>query len=120
MPVRRNKFGTALKEHRTLNGTVFDSKGEMLRYYDLELLQRGKVIRNLERQVSYPLVIVNPDTQQHINVGQYTPDFVYEELQPDGTWELIVEDFKGLMTNESKFRIKVFQAIYNKTVKITK
>lgn len=117
---RVGKFGVAPKEDRTHEGQLFASKREMQRWLELQHLQRAGLIRALRRQVRYDLIL--PDGTP-IKVGKrtavFTPDFVYEELK-DGRWAEVVEDLKGRVTNEAKFRIAVFSAIYKKEVAITR
>lgn len=125
MPRRRSKgrvgkFGVSPKADRTYDGQLFASKREMQRWIELQHLQRAGLIRGLRRQVRYDLIL--PDGTP-IKVGKrtavFTPDFVYEELKA-GQWAEVIEDLKGRMTNEAKFRIAVFSAIYQKEVAITR
>jgi len=116
----RNKYNVASKADRTADGIVFASKAEMLRYADLQMMEKAGVIRRLRRQVAYPLerggiVILTSKGR----VAKYTPDFVYEER--DGKiWREIIEDVKGAKTRESELRIAVFEALYSRRVKITR
>ncbi len=132
--MRRNKYGVASKPERTSrDGIVFDSKGELARWEKLRLWQLAGEIRKLRRQVEYPLII------NGITVGKFTADFVYERLAPvpcdiiksrEGIsapdrvkpkeWLEVIEDFKGTITRDASFRIKVFNALYGKDVLITK
>lgn len=100
-------------ERTTAAGKTYDSKSEMMRAWQLDLLQRSGHIRNLREQVEYPLTI-NGQT-----IGRYTPDFVYEENTPAG-WVEVVEEHKGFWTPEARLRVKVFQAIYGVTVRESK
>ena len=84
------------------NGMTFDSKRELKRYKELELLQEAGEIKNLQRQVKYVLIPAQrePDTigkRGGVKKGKtiekectYVADFVYEE---DG--DTVVEDVKG-------------------------
>ena len=128
------KFRRASKAERTNPaGITFDSKGEMKRWHDLQLLQLAKKIRNLRRQVKFELVLPDgtPIVGKSGRTLVYTADFVYEEGViipniPDYEhtrsyeWREVVEDFKGYASKEAQLRIAVFQAIYKKTVRITK
>jgi hypothetical protein len=114
LPAGRPKIATKSKELRTdADGTVFDSHSEMIRYKELQILQRGGHIRELYRQQSFPLVINNK------KIGLYTCDFVYEEKSPAGDWVTVYEEYKGFFTDDSQFRIKVFEAVYGVKVRIT-
>ncbi len=84
------------------NGMTFDSKRELKRYKELELLQEAGEIKNLQRQVKYVLIPAQrePDIigkRGGVKKGKtiekectYVADFVYEE---DG--DTVVEDVKG-------------------------
>jgi hypothetical protein len=101
----RNKLGN--KKVVTPDGT-FDSKREYERYCELCLLQKSGQIRDLKRQVEFPLI---PAAREQIGVYQkgprkgkpkygkviehgvsYFADFVYVDVR---TGEKIVEDAKG-------------------------
>lgn len=116
----------AAKPDRTgPDGFVYDSKTEMLRGLDLILLERAGEISDLQRQVKFPLecqsgiyedeplkIMVGPKRDK---VAVYTPDFVYMEKGVR-----VVEDVKGYPDEASKFRIRVFEALYSQKVTIVK
>lgn len=112
--MRRNKYGVAPKEERTSrDGILFDSKGELKRWENLRLWQLKGDIRNLRRQVEYPLVI-NGET-----VGKYVADFVYEKkTQLENVWSENIEDYKGHDTAISILKRKMVKAIYGIEVRI--
>jgi hypothetical protein len=68
------------------DGSVFPSEREGRRYEELLLRRRAGDIRNLRRQVKYPLDV------NGVRITTWTADFVYEE---GPTWETAVEDVKG-------------------------
>ena len=86
---RRGRFPVADKASRTVNGIVFDSKKEAVRYGELLLLQRAGEITSLEPQVEFKVAI----KQKHF--CKFTVDFyyvdkrknvaVYEEIKSTGT-----------------------------------
>ena len=85
-----NKFNA---KKMTINGVTFDSRAEACRYRDLTWLERGGVIRGLERQVKYVL-IPNQYDENHKLIERactYIADFVYQ----DECGKLVVEDVKG-------------------------
>lgn len=96
--MRKNKyFAKAIK----VDGEVFDSRKEYLRYKELELLERAGKITDLRRQVSYLLIpsqfdmVTDPKTGRRKRICverecHYIADFVYKE-----NGELVVEDCKG-------------------------
>lgn len=71
----------------TFDGIWFQSQKEAGRYNQLKLLQKGGKIRDLRRQVRYPIVIQTV----------YVADFVYVEAT---TGKEVVEDVKGFRTQE--------------------
>lgn len=111
------------------DGFVYDSRTEMLRGLDLQLLQRGGVIRNLERQVRFPLEFKCSCGAITVMAGKrvahYTADFVYDEKilvrEPGGArhdWVRVVEDCKGYADETSKLRIRVFEALHGQKVTV--
>lgn len=117
----------APKAERTLDGIVFDSKAEMLRYQELRLLERAGVIKNLRLQPKFPLIIngnqVLIRSKRYPNGRQavYKADFGYIEVENSEDWPLreTIEDSKGYATEAARLRIAVVEAIYNVRVKIT-
>ena len=93
----------------TVDGITFDSKGESKRWINLKQQQKDGRIQNLKRQIAYPL---------HVNgdlVTSYVADFTYDE---DGTE--IVEDFKGHVTTVFRLKKKLFEAIYQKPLRVVR
>lgn len=106
------------------NGMTFDSKRELKRYKELELMEKCGEIKNLRRQVKYVLIPAQrePDiigVKGGVKKGRvierecaYTADFVYEE---DG--ETVVEDSKGFKTKDYSIKRKLM--LYVHGIKIT-
>ncbi len=138
----------APKEARTSrDGILFASKGELQYWEKLKLWHLAGEIRNLRRQVSFPLVCgeikVLTDTGQ---IAKYTADFVYErriyrpiegKLKSENAlgyidklinppivrtdeWVEVIADYKGFAGKMEMFRIRVFEALYNKKVTIVR
>lgn len=108
------------------DGIVFDSKGEMQRWAELRQFQLGGLVRNLRRQVEYPLVLPDgePVKTPTGRTAVYTADFVYERVACVGAtnverWHEVVEDYKGFVDPVSALRIAVFEAVYRKKVTVT-
>lgn len=80
----------------TVDGKVFDSKKEYLRFCDLSLLERAGEITDLQRQVKFELI---PSQRIDGKVVErpctYVADFVYKQAG-----EKIVEDTKGFRTTD--------------------
>ena len=87
---KTNKF---FAKKVTVDGIKFDSYAEACRYRDLKWLERGGVIKGLERQVKYTL-IPNQFDENHklkFRAVTYIADFIYQ----DEFGKLVVEDVKG-------------------------
>ena len=80
------------------SGMIFDSKKELARYKELELLERAGEISNLRRQVEFELIPKQPGERKAV----YTADFVYTENGKE-----IVEDVKGMKTRDYIIRRKL-------------
>lgn len=90
-----------------IDNIKFDSVLEANRYRELKLLQRAKEISNLRLQVPFVLqegFKKNGKTYQAI---KYIADFVYEEKG-----QIIVEDTKGVKTENFKIKQKLFEYKY--------
>lgn len=97
----------------TVDGIVYDSQKEAVRWQELKLLERGGLIQNLRRQVKFELAETKrqPDIigkRGGITKGKvilrscsYIADFVYEE---NGVQ--VVEDTKGFKTKEYEVKKK--------------
>jgi hypothetical protein len=99
-----------------VDGLRFDSKKEATRWKQLRLLEANGEVRNIQRQVTYPLTVAGK------LVCKYKADFVYEELRK-GQWNSVTEDVKG-QTNGGPMRIfrlkaKLMQAIHGIEIRVT-
>jgi hypothetical protein len=102
-PKRKNKYGNEVVRHE---GLTFHSKKELKRWLVLELLLKCGEIKDLRRQVAYPLVV------NGVTVSRYTADFVY--LTQDG--RTVVEDTKSEATAQDRsygLRKRLVKALYN-------
>ena len=98
----------------TYKGIKFDSKKEMQRYKDLELLESTDYICNLELQKKFLLQEGYTNAKgKKIRPIYYITDFYYFELLKD-KW--VVEDTKGVKTEVYKLKKKLFEYIYNLTI----
>lgn len=72
----------------------FHSEGEAKRWARLQQNQRAGYVRNLRRQVPFPLMTVGP-AGLPVKWAEYVSDFVYDERDPKtDEWSTIVEDYK--------------------------
>lgn len=86
-----------------VDGIRFASQREARRYRELTILARAGVIRDLERQPEYPLVV------NGVRVARYLADFRYVETS-DG--RSVVEDVKGVRTPVYTLKKKLVAALY--------
>ena len=95
----------------TYNGIKFDSKKEMQRYKDLELLESTDYICNLELQKKFLLQegYTNAEGKKRRPI-YYIADFYYYDYI-DNKW--VVEDVKGVRTEVYKLKKKLFEYKYN-------
>lgn len=107
----------ATKYHNTkviYNGIKFDSKKEMQRYKELELLESTDYICDLELQKKFLLQAGYTNAKgQKIRPIYYIADFYYYDLLKK-RW--IVEDVKGVRTEGYKLKKKLFEYKYNLTI----
>jgi hypothetical protein len=127
----------ALAKTHNIAGVYFQSKAEALRWIALNQLLRAGHVRDLERQVRYPLHVVNPEGLK-VKVATWTADFVYKEKRPVGpndaqffraeplgttgivvsgyAWFEVIEDVKGHPEDAYLLKRKMFEAEYGKTI----
>lgn len=86
-----------------VDGIRFDSKKEANRWKQLCLLEANREVRNIRRQVAYPIRVDGK------LICRYRADFVYEELR-DGQWLEVVEDTKGVPTPVYSLKKKLMAA----------
>ena len=98
-----NKYHVAPAASRTVDGIRFDSKAEMRRWQELQLLERAGEITQLERQPEY--VLVDPFVSRgHKYRGiKYRGDFRYLEA-----FHVVVEDCKGVRTQAYALKRQLF------------
>ena len=102
---RAQKFGNV--KVTTTDGT-FDSQKEHRRWCELKLLERGGVIRNLERQTRFRF------EQNGVHICDYIADFVFFEGD-----ERVCEDSKGFQTDVYRIKRKLMLAFYNIKIRET-
>lgn len=99
---RVSKYGNIRTEAA---GMKFDSRREAMRWMVLRLEERAGEIRDLKRQIVYPIVV------NGLHICDYRADFVYVKRG-----ELVVEDSKGFTTREYKLKAKLMLAVHGLTV----
>ena len=113
-PTRYGKYNKYNAKKTEFMGYKFDSKWEAERYGQLSSMALADVVKDLQRQVKYD-IIVNDQ-----KICRYIADFVYTLVNEDGSKEEIVEDAKGVQTTDFVIKKKLMKAIYNINIKISK
>lgn len=91
-----SRFPVAPKADRTIDGHVFDSKREAVRYAELKLLERAKVISGLTVQPTWTIEI------QGKHYCRFTADFAYVE-----GGKRVIEDTKSTGTQkDAAYRLR--------------
>lgn len=90
----RNKFGAVKTK---VDGITFDSKKEAGRYKQLRLMEMAGLIKELEIQPKYDLMV------NGTKIGFYKADFRYIDTQ---TGKTVVEDVKGGPTATPVYKLK--------------
>mgnify|MGYP001568290174 CR=1 FL=1 len=98
-----NKYNARIT---VVDNIKFDSAKEAQRYGELKLMERAKVISNLELQVLFNLV-VNGEL-----ICGYQADFCYDE-----NGKQVVEDVKGFRTREYVIKRRLMKAVLGITIK---
>lgn len=94
---RRSKYKNV---PTVVDGIRFASKAEAKRYGELKLLQRGKLISDLECQPWFQLVVAGEV------ISNYVGDFKYFE-----NGRGVVEDVKGVQTDAFKIKWALAKAL---------
>jgi len=114
--ITRSKYGVrtddAGKLGRTVDGVLFASQKEALRYVTLKHLQFTGEISHLELQPRFPLHVIG-NTGRAEKIGKYVADFRYRR---DGC--LVIEDVKGVQTDLFRWKKKHAEAEYGITIVI--
>jgi hypothetical protein len=92
-----------------LDGIRFDSKAEATRWAQLLLMQRGGLITDLRRQVTFPI------TWNGLKICSYIADFVYTDAE---TVDERIEDVKGVPTPEYRIKAKMMAAMGNPVIEV--
>lgn len=104
---KKNKYHAKKME---VDGHLFDSTHEAIRYGELRLLHLTGKIQNLRLQVPYLLI---PKSEYGGKI-EYIADFVYEE-----NGETIIEDAKGVRTPVYRLKKRLIAELYGIRIKET-
>lgn len=92
-----------------IDGIRFDSGAEGERYKILKAKEKAGLIKNLQLQVNYPLLV------NGLKICDYRADFVYEV-----GGKMVVEDVKGQLHDVFKLKYKLMYACHGFVILITK
>jgi hypothetical protein len=92
-----------------IDGITFDSGAEGERYKILKAKEKAGLIKNLQLQVNYPLIV------NGLKICDYRADFVYEV-----GGKTVVEDVKGQLHDVFKLKYKLMFACHGITLLITR
>lgn len=109
---------------KTADGIIHDSAKEARRWSELKLLERGKIITGLERQVKFVLIPAQYETYERVGKNgkrlkdgkrliekecAYIADFVYQVVDTNG---MVVEDVKGFRTKDYIIKRKLMLHVH--------
>lgn len=97
-----------------VDGITFDSRKEAARYKELKALELVGKIDRLELQPRFVLMDGFRYEGKAIRKIEYIADFLYRDLS---TYELVVEDVKGVKTDVYKLKKKLFLKHYGNEYK---
>ena len=105
---------SAVRKYRNvpteIDGIRFDSKREARRWGELQLMAKAGLIRDLDRQVNFPLAV------NGVPICSYRADFTYWEGRSN---HQTVEDSKGVVTKDCALKLKLMKAVHGIEVKLT-
>lgn len=108
---RKGRFGVVKKDHRTIDGRVFDSGKEAVRFAELKNAQRAGLIECLECQPSWD-VFLNGS-----KLCSYSADFSYIDT---ASGRPVIEDVKSSGTvADAAYRLRKRAAELAHGIKIT-
>ena len=96
-----------------VEGYVFDSKHEAIRWIELRYMERAGLITDLRRQVPYELIPAQKQNGKTVERAvKYIADFVYTM-----GGRTIVEDAKGVRTDVYKIKKKLMRYVHGIEIK---
>lgn len=114
--LHRDDWPTFQKQVARHGWILIQSRKEARRYVGLLSLEREGKIRNLRRQVNFPLMVRRPDGLME-TLGNWRADHVYDEPNERGEWETIYEDVKGNPEDLYLWKKKHFEAQNGKRIR---
>jgi hypothetical protein len=111
----RPKYGA---KPQVVDGVRFDSKRELRRWRELELLEAAGAVSQLERQVPYvlaPAVTMTGEKRKKPAL-RYVADFRYFDVE---TGVFVVEDAKGRDTQVSRIKRHLMKSVHGIDVRLS-
>ena len=112
----KNKYGN---QQLIVDGVKRDSLAESNRLEEIKILESSGYIKNLQYQVPFVLIASQDGEFRHERPVKYIADYVYDELQEDGSYKHIVEDCKGHKTKDYIIKRKLMLYIHGVSIKET-
>ena len=111
---RRNQGIKYHNKKTEVDGIVFDSRKEAMRWHELRLMERAGLISDLKRQVVFCLIPNLKDDSGKIieRAVKYVADFCYIQ-----NGMAVVEDVKGIRTREYVLKRKMMLYFHGIRVK---
>lgn len=107
---KKGRFPRAEKSRRTVDGVVFDSKGESTRYTQLRMLERAGQIRDIELQPSWDVTINGQ------KLCSYSADFSYFDIARNRP---VIEDVKSTGTaKDAAYKLRKRAAELQHNIKV--
>jgi hypothetical protein len=111
---KRSKYGN---KKTVLGNVVYDSQKEANRAFELAMLEKAGIIKDLKRQVRFELIPSqkNENGKVLFRPVVYIADFTYTDCK---TGEKIIEDVKGFATSDFKLKQKMMYYFYHIKIRI--
>ncbi|WP_407399628.1 DUF1064 domain-containing protein [Treponema sp.] len=106
----RRKYGNHKVE---IDGFIFDSKREAVRWQQLKLLERAGQISALKRQVKFDLL---PSQKNEFGKTERAVSYIADFTYYDKDGHLVVEDTKGFRTDAYILKRKLMLHMWNITI----
>lgn len=116
---RGHKYGA--KPMTTADGVWHPSSGQGRRWAVLQQAQYAGLIKNLQREVAFDLVVNGVKVCRYVADHTFTLSGVLaQEAQAAGKRLDVVEDFKGTVTDVARIKMKLFAAVMGYEVTVVK
>lgn len=108
----RSYYSKFKNKKTVVDGISFASKLEASRYKQLKEMEQQGEIKNLVLQPKFELQEPFVKKGKKYRKIEYFGDFMYEVAKGEKSGEIVIEDTKGLLTQEFKLKQKLFEYKY--------